>query len=628
MGLGTWTKVTGIVNPSTGRYGGGFEWMVVDEGRTATNQSTLRLRPYISKLTTVSDSYAAYNLAYQNSYFTVDDADKKNIKTAFDFREASVGTDYPLSSAYPFKTSAENPYVEYEVSHDANGNATVKIGGYIAGEASSNHFRYVKTTQTITLPQIPKLATVSAQDTAIENGVLKIYVDKANPDYQYTLTINLFEDDVNWELLRTYDDIDYSGQEGYYEWLIPAEDIYSLIPNRKDLICEVYCETLTKTGQYIGYSNVNVRLYVDTVPTFDIKAEVTTLDMPSGLIKGISTVKITAENIVVSPGATSTVTVMSDSGSRTGNPAIFEKATSTTYVVQVKDSRGLTASKQITLGNVSPYVPPSVGSVSFERDIEKNTLTVRVTGQWYSGKIPTSHTDEGYNDIIRLYVYLYEDGSTDEPVERTWELYAQEGQATITTYDVTDVFSDLKLTTGYTLKLYPSDAFYFPDDPDFPSQPSTVKIPKAIPVFQWTEGEFQVNGNLTVTGKINGTSGGGSGGGGGDIDLSGYVTDDELTQALKSKLSTSGGTLTGALNVNGLASMDTNGYVTGTWLRMTADTLLGSTPTEGICVKQNGWIYTRTLSQMRSDIGAVSSSEMERYVNEICGDIESLLSSI
>jgi hypothetical protein len=110
--------------------------------------------------------------------------------------------------------------------------------------------------------------------------------------------------------------------------------------------------------------------------------------------------------------------------------------------------------------------------------------------------------------------------------------------------------------------------------------------------------------------------------------LSGYVTDDELTQALKTKLSTSGGTLTGALNVNGLASMDTNGYVTGTWLRMTADTLLGSTPTEGICVKQNGWIYTRTLSQMRSDIGAVSSSEMQTYVNALIGDIGELLDSI
>jgi hypothetical protein len=80
---------------------------------------------------------------------------------------------------------------------------------------------------------------------------------------------------------------------------------------------------------------------------------------------------------------------------------------------------------------------------------------------------------------------------------------------------------------------------------------------------------------------------------------------DELDS---NKLSLNGGKLTGAINVNDMASIDTNGYVTGTWVKMTADTSLGSTPTQGICVKQNGWIYTRTLEQVRSDIGAAASA--------------------
>lgn len=88
---------------------------------------------------------------------------------------------------------------------------------------------------------------------------------------------------------------------------------------------------------------------------------------------------------------------------------------------------------------------------------------------------------------------------------------------------------------------------------------------------------------------------------GGNVDLSAY-------------LPKSGGTLTGDLSVAGAASMDTNGYVTGTWLRSTADTSLGSTPTEGICVKQNGWIYTRTPSQILSDIGAAPAASMGSYL--------------
>lgn len=53
-----------------------------------------------------------------------------------------------------------------------------------------------------------------------------------------------------------------------------------------------------------------------------------------------------------------------------------------------------------------------------------------------------------------------------------------------------------------------------------------------------------------------------------------------------------GGTMTGNLKV-GPASLDTNGYVTGTWLKTTANTALSSTPSK-IAVINDGWIYSRT----------------------------------
>lgn len=53
-----------------------------------------------------------------------------------------------------------------------------------------------------------------------------------------------------------------------------------------------------------------------------------------------------------------------------------------------------------------------------------------------------------------------------------------------------------------------------------------------------------------------------------------------------------GGTMTGNLKVSS-ASLDTNGYVTGTWLRTTANTALSSTPSK-IAVINDGWIYSRT----------------------------------
>lgn len=64
-----------------------------------------------------------------------------------------------------------------------------------------------------------------------------------------------------------------------------------------------------------------------------------------------------------------------------------------------------------------------------------------------------------------------------------------------------------------------------------------------------------------------------------------------------------GGNMTGALSVNSLASVDTNGYVTGTWLR-TTDTTNASAKSNQIVVLNNGWLYYRTPEQILSDIGA------------------------
>ena len=67
----------------------------------------------------------------------------------------------------------------------------------------------------------------------------------------------------------------------------------------------------------------------------------------------------------------------------------------------------------------------------------------------------------------------------------------------------------------------------------------------------------------------------------------------------------SGGTMTGNLSV-GSASLQTNGYVTGTWLKTTADVHLGSAAAN-FAVLSGGWIYSRTASEVLNDIGAASA---------------------
>ena len=100
-----------------------------------------------------------------------------------------------------------------------------------------------------------------------------------------------------------------------------------------------------------------------------------------------------------------------------------------------------------------------------------------------------------------------------------------------------------------------------------------------------------------------------------------------LTASDVGAVSKTGGTMTGNLNV-GSASLETNGYVTGTWLKTTANIASNSAASK-IAVIDNGWIYTRTAAQIKSDIGlgnvdnvklpAVTTSDNGKFLRVVSG---------
>lgn len=76
----------------------------------------------------------------------------------------------------------------------------------------------------------------------------------------------------------------------------------------------------------------------------------------------------------------------------------------------------------------------------------------------------------------------------------------------------------------------------------------------------------------------------------------------QLSASDVSAVPISGGTMTGDLNVGTNAKVQTNGYITGTWFRTTANTHLASTSTK-VAVIQDGWIYDRTTAELKVDMG-------------------------
>ena len=84
-----------------------------------------------------------------------------------------------------------------------------------------------------------------------------------------------------------------------------------------------------------------------------------------------------------------------------------------------------------------------------------------------------------------------------------------------------------------------------------------------------------------------------------------------LTASDVGAVSKTGDTMTGNLKV-GSASLETNGYVTGTWLKTTANIASNSAASK-IAVIDNGWIYTRTAAQIKSDIGLGNVDNVKQY---------------
>lgn len=85
------------------------------------------------------------------------------------------------------------------------------------------------------------------------------------------------------------------------------------------------------------------------------------------------------------------------------------------------------------------------------------------------------------------------------------------------------------------------------------------------------------------------------------MQTSGSTAIKKLIQLVKAsisgKLDKSGGTLTG--NLSGQ-------YITGTWLQTTAASDLGRTPGKIAVLDDAGWVYYRSLAEIKADIGASS----------------------
>lgn len=140
---------------------------------------------------------------------------------------------------------------------------------------------------------------------------------------------------------------------------------------------------------------------------------------------------------------------------------------------------------------------------------------------------------------------------------------------------------------------------------------NTVKYYGGVPVIGTVYQVFIPFGNMSAAFIIVPGTGGGSGGSGVDS-VNGKTGNVVLTATDVGALPTSGGTLTGKLTV-GSASINTNGYVVGTWLQGTATNHLTNAATKIAVQDGSGWVYHRTAEEIKSDIGLSNVDNVKQY---------------
>ena len=179
---------------------------------------------------------------------------------------------------------------------------------------------------------------------------------------------------------------------------------------------------------------------------------------------------------IVSYSATNGSKVLTDAS------GVFEKANNATFIFTATDSRGATATKEITLNMLEYFKPSCNQEVKFEvNDNEAATATIKVEGSWCSKHYGAAHNQ------LRIG-YRYKTG----PEEEYTEWFDAEYLTDTNEYKITFTNETLDYSKPHTFQCHAVDSL----DESLSAEYTAV----LVPVFDWSEKDFNFNVPLWIEG--------------------------------------------------------------------------------------------------------------------------------
>lgn len=345
---------------------------------------------------------------------------------------------------------------------------------------------------TVTLPAIALKNTITATDAYI-GAVSTILINKSNSAYTSTLSYRFVGQ-------SSYTEIVSKTSEAQYGWTVP-EAAYLQIPNSRELIIYIRCETFNGSvsmGASDTYMTASVRSSTSspevTVTAQDINTKSLALTgSASVIIRGVSDLRAQSSASAKNGASIASVTVRCGAKSATGTDVTLTAVESNEVVVTATDSRGLTATAQVTGLTLVEYVPLTINLTAQRESAGADTVTVSASGNYFPGSFGTVENEltvkarvkpEGgaYGDYVTLFVSTIGDS-----------------------YIATGEIPNVSHSTIYDIEVTAYDKIYTD------GKSSAYRINKGTPIFDWGEDDFNFNVPVNVNGQLTGTQGAFSG---------------------------------------------------------------------------------------------------------------------
>ena len=323
-----------------------------------TQNTTANTSTVTAKLQLVSH-YALYATALSGSYISV----------------GGSRTDYSTSISYGGSSTTTTVLATktVTVSHNSNGTGTCNLSGAFVMNGTYRGYSVgtMTVSSTITLPTIPRASGLTIPTSVNTGATLSGTVSPSSTSFNHKVELKIGSTVKQTITLAT--------GTNTFSATIPHSWFASSTSGTISVVLSTYSGTT-----FIASTTKNVTANVPASIVPSISALTAVSSVTSGTfanlyVQGKTTAKLTA---TATAGDGSSIASYTYSGSginttvttNTATTSILQATGTQTYTVSVKDARGRTASKTVSI-TVYPYAAPSIGPVSVQRCDANGNLT-------------------------------------------------------------------------------------------------------------------------------------------------------------------------------------------------------------------------------------------------------------